>query len=365
MEKGYRFRIYPNKKQQVILAKTFGCKRYVYNYFLERKITLYKEEGKSLSFNACSKELTALRKEFDWLSEIDRSALQNTLKDLDTAFNRFYKEKGGFPKFKKKKTNYRSYRTSKFYNNIKFLGKKIKLPKLGLVNCKGYKNIDGRILNVTISQVPSGKYYASICVTDVEPFTFEKSGEKIGIDMGIKDFCITSNGIKYENPKYLEQSLEKLAKLQRELSRKTKGSSNWEKARVKLAKLYEHIANQRADYLHKLSHKLIKENDVICCENLKVKNMTQNHNLARSISDASWTQFTNQLEYKACWYDKKIIKIDTFFASSQLCSKCGYKHEDVKNLAVREWVCPSCNAKHNRDINAALNILNEGVKQMA
>lgn len=222
--------------------------------------------------------------------------------------------------------------------------------------------IRGKILSATISQTPSGKYFVSICCDNVNVEPFEKTGSVVGIDLGIKDFAITSDGLKIPNPKYLKQSLDKLAKLQRDLSRKTRGSSNYNKQRIKVAKLYEHIANQRKDFLHKVSTQLVKDYDIICLEDLKVKNMLKNHKIARSIADVSWSTFTAYLTYKSLWYDKQISKISTFFPSSQTCNKCGEKFPFTKDLGVREWICPNCGIKHDRDINTANNILNEGLR---
>ena len=369
MEYSYKFRIYPNQIQEDLIWHTFGCVRFVYNHYLAQRIERYQTTGKAPTRFEQDKDLTVLKHEKDtlWLCEVDKCALQNALKHLNTAYQNFFRglkqgKRVGFPKFKSKKNHHQSYVTN---SNIKVLDKAVQLPKLGKVKCRISKQVKGRILSATISCNPSGKYFVSLCCTDVEIEPLPSTGAVTGLDMGLKSFAVDADGNEYPNHKYLAQSEKKLARLQRQLSRKTKGSKRREKARIKVARLHEHISNQRKDMLHKLSTELIRQNDVICMEDLAPKNMVKNHRLAKSISDASWGEFRRQLEYKARWYGRKLVVIDRFYPSSQLCSACSAQWSGTKDLSVRKWNCPNCGIIHDRDVNAAKNILNEGLRLLA
>ena len=367
MYKAYKYRIYPNKWQRELIAKTFGCTRFVYNQCLAYKIGKYKNENISLSkFDLINWTNQHLKNEYEWLKEVDKWALENAVTNLDAAYKRFFKEGARYPKFKSKHNHRRSYKTNYNNNNIKVLfgANKIQLPKLKKIKAKLSRKFDGTIKSATVSQEPSGKYYVSILV-DTKHMPMEITGAAVGIDLGVKDLVITSDGEKFDNPKLIKKYEKKLAKEQRKLAHKKKGSKNYEKQRIKVAKVYEKIRHARLDNLHKISHKLISENQVIVSENLSVSNMVKNRKLSKSISDCGWYELTRQLEYKAEWNNRDYIKINRFFASSQMCSNCGEVNKDTKDLSVRKWICYNCSIEHDRDVNAAINILNEGMRLLS
>ena len=360
MQKGIKFRAYPSKAQKNLINQTLGCCRFIYNKGLEFRRDAFEDEQK-VGYRQTSAMLTDLKKQeaFAFLKIVDSMALQQSLRDLDRSFKNFFEKRAEYPQFKSKHDNRQSYRTNNQSDNIRIVGKVIKLPKLGYLKIKQSMEAD-HINNATIEKTPTGKYFVVLNV-DFEPAIQINKGGELGIDVGIKEFYSDSNGNTVKNPKFLARSLRKLAKEQRRLSRKQKGSKNRNKQRIRVALVHEKITNQRTDFLQKLSSSLIRDNQTICVEDLNIKGMVKNRRLSRAISDVSWSKFFTMLEYKASWYGNKVIKVPTMYPSSQTCSCCGYQNPIVKNLAVRNWECPVCHTKHDRDKNAAINILHKGL----
>ena len=360
MNIAYKFRIYPNNEQKIIFAKTFGCVRFIYNHMLADKIKYYEETKQKLNNTPAQ-----YKREYEWLKEVDSLALANAQLNLQTAYSNFFRNpKIGFPKFKTKKSNHQSYTTNFVNGNISVDNGYIRLPKVGKVKIKQHRGIPSnyKLKSVTISQTPSGKYYASIL------FEYENKVQKqiphtfLGLDFSMHELYKDSNGKEPKYPRYYRQAEKRLEREQRKLSKMQKGSNNRNKQRIKVAKLHEKVANQRKDFLHKESRQIANAYDCICIENLNMKAMSQSLNFGKSVADNGWGMFVSFLQYKLEKIGKQIIKVDKFFASSQICNACGYKNSNTKNLSVREWDCPKCGTHHDRDENAAINIRNEGMK---
>lgn len=357
MIKGYKYRIYPNEKQREYFKKVFGCVRYIYNWGLETKIKAYEKDKTNISCFELINELPKLKITNIWLREVGADSLQQALRYLDSAYKKFFKENRGFPVFKSKKNNKNSFKTH-CVTYIDFNKNTLQIPKCKNIKVKIDRVFEGRFTGCTISKTSTDKYYVSFNVEDGREISIKPKpiqSKTIGIDLGLKSFAVMSDGKVIENPKFYRKTERKLKILNRRLSKKRKGSSNRNKARLKLTRYYEKVSNQRNDFLHKLSSRLVAENQSIAIEDLAVSNMLKNHNLSKSISDVAWSEFRRQLTYKCNWYGKNLLVIDHFCPSSKMCS-CGVINKNLK-LSDREWTCKSCNITHDRDLLAAQNIV--------
>ena len=359
VNKTYRFRLFPTAEQEILLAKHFGCTRYVYNHFLNERKEQYQADKKSDNYYKQAATLTKLKKEEDtkWLKEVNSQTLQFALRSLDTAFLNFFRGNAQFPKFKSRK--------HKNTFTIPQFGKledgKIIIPKFkDGIKVKLHREVKGKIGKMSITKTPTGKYYVSI-FTEQEVEELPKTNKQVGIDLGLKDFVITSDNKKYKNNRYTKKYAKQLKKAQQHLSRKQKGSNGFEKQKLKVAKIHEKIASCRLDTLHKVSKKLVETYDLISVEDLNIKGMIKNHKLSKHIADASWGNFVTLLQYKCDWYGKELVKVNRFYPSSKTCGDCNWINQELK-LSDREWTCKSCGAIHDRDVNASRNILKEGLK---
>ena len=355
--------MYPNAEQQELLSKYFGCTRFVYNYFLNERKEQYKTTQKSDNYYEQAKKLTQLKKQNDyvWLKEVNSQTLQHSLRHLESAYLNFFRGNAKFPRFKSKKDR-NSFVVPQFCFVV---DNSISLPKFkSNIKIKKHQEVLGDVRSMTVSKDCDGKYYVAI-LTEQSYEPISKSNKSVGIDLGLKDFVITSDGKIYKNHRYTKKYERKLSKAQKHLSRKQKDSRSFENQRRKVVKIHKKISNSRNDVLHKVSTELVRNYDIICCENLNVKGMIKNHKLAKHIADVSWGIFVNYLEYKCEREDKTLVKINRFFPSSQTCSECGYINQSTKDLSVREWTCPKCGIRHNSDINAAINILREGLTTLS
>lgn len=368
MHKSFVFRIYPTASQRELIAKTFGCSRLVYNHFLDHKIRTYKESGASVSYSNCASLLTSLKKELTFLKDVDSIALQQSLRHLDAAYKNFFTNPAsGFPKFKSRKDSNHSYSTVNVNNNICLNGGYIKLPKLGTVKVRQHRDIpDGyKLTSVTVKQVPSGKYYVSVLFEYENQVIVKNDGTSIGLDFSMHSLFVDSKGQVCDYPRFYRKCEEKLAREQRKLSHMKKGSSNYRKQKIKVARIHEKVSNQRKDFLHKKALSLAESYSLVAVEDLNMKAMSKSLNFGKSVADNGWSMFLNMLSYKLEDRGGQLVKVDRFFPSSQTCSHCGSISPVTKDLSVREWTCPVCGRHHNRDVNAAINILNEGLKLIA